>query len=159
MVIVIGPAEFEHPLEVFNEAQTAPLTGFVGEISTLPNHFHLDFERVNVVFPTPSVDDFMSGHSPQCNGGFGLCKLFSLFYKIGLPRFWCCAKVAVMKHDWSTLLSKLPRGLSFTQIAKRTRSPYHQAYLAALRHGYKFVDGRKNGDSKNQNKNRKTTSK
>lgn len=45
--------------------------------------------------------------------------------------------------NWKPLIKSLPRGLSFTEVARRLRQPYQSTRYAIRRYGYRAVDGRK----------------
>ena len=47
-----------------------------------------------------------------------------------------------MKRDFSKLLVRLPSGLTFTQVSRRLRVNYLQAFRAAHKFGYAATDGR-----------------
>lgn len=47
-----------------------------------------------------------------------------------------------MKRDLSKLLARLPSGLTFTQVSRRLRVNYLQAFRAAHKYGYQATDAR-----------------
>lgn len=55
------------------------------------------------------------------------------------------------QDSWKSLISSLPKGLSFTEAATRLGMDYQSVRAAIKRHGYKAVDGRRFS----QNHNRK----
>lgn len=45
-------------------------------------------------------------------------------------------------RSWPALIKSLPKGLTFTQVAKRLRAPYSVARYGIHRYNYKAMDGR-----------------
>lgn len=47
------------------------------------------------------------------------------------------------QDSWKSLISSLPRGLSYSEAATRLGRDYQAVRQAIIRHGYRAVDGRK----------------